>query len=249
MFLTKLKLTAAVVLALGVTGAGTGVALRPTAAAGDERLAQAAPPKAAAPPVPVKSDVDRTLDLIKQARDTLKGDLDQAEKAYLEFRQQKPFPREWWGEVQKGVAALQTTLDQFAVRRIELNAQIEALEGAIRSGGDASVLLLVIQRNGTPTGTLRDALPEERRARASAADLVQLHVAALKQELKLLDVQEASVRKLTDERFKVLQQLNSYEAKEDQLKSNVTTCKELYAVLVRKLAEINVQRDQQRQNP
>src|SRR5207248_1209734 len=155
MFLTKLKLTAAVVLALGVTGTGIGVAVRPTAAAGDGPVAQALPPapvvQAAEPAAPVKPVVepnDRTLDLIKQARDTLQGEMDQAEKVYREFRTQSPYPAEARQRLQTGLATLSASLDQYAVRRVELSAQVEALATAVRESGtgNAGVLLLVIQR-------------------------------------------------------------------------------------------------------
>lgn len=86
---------------------------------------------------------DQTLELITKARDTLKGDMQQAEGKYLEFRLNSPiFIRSQNGlnVEQERVAAFEAKRSQMKLRLTELNQRISSLKAAERAGRGAEVL-------------------------------------------------------------------------------------------------------------
>lgn len=91
-----------------------------------------------------KNVSDQTLNLIIQARETLKTDLAQAEEKYQKFRQESPL---FWRNhnglnvEQERVAAVEAKRSQMLLRLTELSQRMQLLDKAIKEGIGEEVLM------------------------------------------------------------------------------------------------------------
>lgn len=231
---------------------------------------------------------ERTLDLIKQARDTLRGELDQAERAYLDFRQTSPVGLMRMGNgnlYSERLTMIENRRSVIDLQLIELTSRLASIERAKADFGRAAAVR-AIQANQTKmmiTGekVLDDALLPlllERRKLQSAgigpkhpslqlvedaiAFTTQLYHGQTEDRLptpapgeptpKAMDNVDVYLQQLRadiadniaksqelETRFSQAQglakELNSYEAQEEHLRSNLATIKKLFDSIVERL--------------
>jgi capsular exopolysaccharide synthesis family protein len=239
---------------------------------------------------------DRTLDLIKEARNTLKGELDQAEKAYLEFRQRSPAGLMRIGNglnvYSERLAMIERRRSEIDLKHLELTTRLGSIERAFKDYGkaaalraiqanrkealitgdkslDDALLPLMLERKKLQSAGLgpnhpqiklvddaieftrelyhgrvgdRVAAPAPGEERPRDPDTVEVYLQQLRADIAdniaMLQDLDTKFIKARGE----AQELNNYEALEDQLKSNVTTNKELFNTIVKRLQEISLVR-------
>ena len=97
-----------------------------------------------------------TIDLITQAREVLKQDLQQQEEAYREFRQKSPLVSHGSGEVnprQDRLSAIESQLSELLLRRTDFESQLETIENTRQARRDRAELVAMVSDLANKTET------------------------------------------------------------------------------------------------
>jgi RNA polymerase sigma factor (sigma-70 family) len=170
MIVTRLMTAGALVVALGTAGAGVGVMARQAPAPGaggqakasspaegqdaekrlraiEEKLEQISKQIAPQPPAAVPQNIERALELLNAARDTLNNKIEAQMQAYKEFRKRLPLRlRTANGTVNlyaERLLAIDKRRTELRIKKAEMEKQFELIKQAYTKEGPAAAMYLI----------------------------------------------------------------------------------------------------------
>jgi hypothetical protein len=260
-------------VALGAAGVGAGVMTRPQPAgvtAGQVRAAMPAEgqdagkrPRSAeetldqvrkllAPDAPAvdPKGLDKLIDLLTAAKDTLERSLQTKQQAYLDFRMKMPHlllrtqggnSNIYMDHVQKTEAKLL----ELRQRRSEIEAQADMIERALAEKDSAAAerkakaMLLLLQRRGVDVAAMRRAASDGR-GDIKATDLLGLYADSLRAEQEELNLLVTATERDRDQAAKLVRDLNSYFAEDEAHRQDIKSTRDMFETIIKRIQEVNL---------
>jgi hypothetical protein len=258
MLLTKVKVATAVVLGIGLAGAGIGWVVVPGSGPGvvvaEETNDQ--PPKAPEqarvnPPQSSLDSIHRTLELILEAKRSLGERLEQAEQALQDFRLRNPFPTFMSEQARGRLGAVSAKQTELQVENSMIKSRLSVLQDLRQPKSDGSqseqsarVALVKLQLRGIDVEKIRKAASPDGKE-ISAAELLRIYMEALQSESEEIKLSLKSLNELSENQSKVLREMINYELQEERLRNNIAQNRQLLDVITRRLSEINLIKDRE----
>jgi hypothetical protein len=263
-------------VALGAAGVGAGVMTRPQSAGVTAGQARAAKPaegqdagkrprsaeetleqvrKLLAPDAPAvdPKGLDKLIDLLTAAKDTLERSLQTKQQAYLDFCMKMPHlllrtqggnSNIYMDHVQKTEAKLL----ELRQRQSEVKAQVKLIEitlaekDPVVADRKAKAILLLLQRHGVDVVAMRRAASDVR-GEVKAAELLGLYAESLRAEQDELSLLVAAAEKDREQAVKMARDLNNYEVEDEAHKDGIRSSRELFEAIVKRMQEVAILRD------
>jgi hypothetical protein len=198
-----------------------------------------------APQPLTKESLDKQLELLSQARDTLSNKFENDQQAYLDWRMKSP-----WGFNVKGASlgAQRATKDTTLLQELrQRESEVDVRTVSAKKVGDdekkAAAFLMYLQRRGVDVELLRRMVPHGRDEGVTSVDVVLLYVESLKLEAEELKQQAEAAQNRVEKEIKDMRQNNAYEVTEERLRVNRDNSQKLLDVIVQRLAQIDVIRN------
>jgi RNA polymerase sigma factor (sigma-70 family) len=266
MFMTKVKIATAVVMTLGIAGAGIGWVAVPGSG---PAVVQADEVKGQAPQKVVNLNAQAILDdayerankqtteLLREAQRILKQDLVQAEEAWTEFRLKNPHliftPKD---NRRSKIEPIEAKQMELALRRIEIETRLEFLREAAKESTDisakdkaAALALLKLELRGVDIKAISDAANRKHREFFDDSKeglntfVVRLYIDALESELRDIERTRSALSDLQDREIKSARDLMHLELMDDRLRNAVTQQRQLLDTINKRLAELTLLRE------
>jgi len=259
MLLTKVKIATAVVLTVGIAGAGVGWVVvpgsGPAVVQADEpkQPAKTGAPAATTDPL-VRLDVkaiDETLKLLLEAKRTLGEQLEQAEQEHQDFRLKNPFPLSQDNRRAR-IETIDAKLLELRMKTVEIQTRLSFLKGALKDAKDegtrnlaAMSALQKLQFRGVDVRTLRNSL--EGKLIGDTKEgleylVVRAYVEGLESELLDNKVSTSALDDLRGSEIKTLKEISNYDLKEERLRNAVIQRRKLVDAITKQLQEITIYR-------
>jgi RNA polymerase sigma factor (sigma-70 family) len=256
MLITKVKIATAVVLGIGLAGAGVGWVIVPGSG---PAVVQADEPKqpvkgssAVATTTPQKTPeepLDKTFELLFEAKKVLMEKLEQAEQDHQDFRLKNPyvfFPNSNPRSRLESISAKQTDL---RVKRIELESRLTILRAAMKSASDsegkeraARTVLLKLQMRGIDIAAMRKAVATDK-SESTASEFLRTYGEALESELEELNSTSHALDDMFEKEQKMLREISNTELQDDRLRNRVIQNRQLLESITKRLSEVNLMRE------
>ena len=259
MFITKVKIATATMLVLGLVGAGVGWIVVPGSGHADERLAQQKP----APEAPFDHQarayaqkIQRSYELILEAKRTVAEKLEHAEQAHADFRKKAPpsYIRGSVNFVRLRLDPIETKLTELKIKEAEVGIRLSFLEKYLKSGGDqkakngaAEEALVNLQMRGVDVPALKK-IPATMESRFPAGVnfegmVIQAYSEALQSELLDINMTRMALTELLSREENELREIQSFELQDQRLRNAISQNRQLLDSIVKRLSEINLEKD------
>jgi hypothetical protein len=219
----------------------------------EEKLDQLRPD---APPRFIAVDpkaVERTVELLMQARDQLNNQLEKRLQAYQDFRLKNPYVvlRTAAGPTfrETQLNTLDAKLLNLRQRHTEIEAQTALINQTLKDAKDpaaaerdARALLLLLQRRGVDVAAMRRAAGDGK-AEVGAIELLRLYADSLRLETKELELVTAATEEERVRAEKVLRDLANYQLRDERYRDGINSARQLYESILKRLQEVNLVRD------
>jgi RNA polymerase sigma factor (sigma-70 family) len=263
MLITKVKIATAVVLGIGLAGAGVGWVVVPGSGpavvrADEPRSEQKADKTAIAedPARRIAAQMDRSLALILEAKRTLTEKLEQAEQAYQDLRLNHPTTFAGTNSNPRvRLDSIEAKQLEMRLKRVDIQTRLSFLKASLKETKDkstrnsaAALALQKLQFRGVDVRAIRESLNAALVADANieGADylVVRAYIDGLESELSDLDTSMSALNNLRDNETKVLREHWNFELQAERLRNQVMQNRQLLESIVKRLSEINLAKDQ-----
>jgi RNA polymerase sigma factor (sigma-70 family) len=255
MFITKVKIATATILGIGLVGAGVGWVVVPGS---ESAVVQAQEPTQAAKPNKVTSDpprlsneqLQKTLELLHDAKRVLAEKLESSEQEYQDFRLKNPFVffHNSPTNPKTRLDSIHSKQTELSLKKVEIEARLTFLKSTLKAGSDTAereratrVALLKLQIRGIDAASLRKAISTEGRE-VSPNEFLQYYADALESELEEMNRTARGLDDMADHEQKTLRELSNYELLDERLRNRISQQRALLDSITKRISEINVTR-------